>query len=526
LFPYSFLYKNFAINAIIIKDIEPTLSELKAFLKVAETKVEIDLNRTLETGDFEENQTITRSVNNEINAAMCEDKLTNSQASIILIDENMMTPKQKELNETLRFQSSKLFPRKQFQQKYIHQIGIMADVKKNSDENDVNIHIANEAVFNSNKSEWKDLKISQEESALCIKRKYLQENRRGSDIRNQYRHSSSEECLTENSHACYTVEILDKKRSSTIPSGNSQQAALKDGDNEETEASSNKKPILMLFKRVKRSTLSLSSDDERSNSLWRDNSEINKIANSNLSSYSNPLKQKIVEEDSQDSMHLDRIKKKRHMQVETFVKDNYKFETPDNRLWHQTPLSDISNIAVDDSKLATRKSNQELTKECIPQTDNGSAEKQSAEIKNNIKFSFETIPKSESWYQTFLRQDMNAEFQHSFSENDTKKPFLLPYEIENFHETLMKQPDRIEPDRKSNECNVRYLLQKNPHCHASTSALSTVINKQERQKSSLSDISNIAVDDSKLATRKSSQKLTKKRKPQTDNGIAEKQRLN
>jgi len=436
LFYYSFLYKNFITSAIITDGVKPTLSELKAFLEVLEdTQVE-DLNEIPGSGVFgKENQVTTRSVSNGNNVAMCcEDKL------------------------------------------------------KNSDKNDLHTHIVNEAVFNSKReSEQEDLK-AQGKNARCVNEFQMSHFADVCGIRNQYQDQLSvKEHLIKNSY-CYTVEILDKKRPSAVPTGNSQQA-LKDDDEEKKEAPSNKKPIVMRFKRKLRLSLlndeagssmfgeskwddsnEYTSNDEQSNVRLRNTDsivEIDNIANSSilssLSLNSSPIKQEIVEE---DSVHLNRIRKTRCTQAE-FIKDNtdyYKFQTPDSKLWYQAPLIDIKNIAVDDNKLAMKKSSQEFTEECkLPiKTNNDTAQKihssnLSAKIEG-MKFSFEMIPKYEPWYQTYQRQCMNAEFQHSFSMYDAKKPFLLPYEIENFHEMLS---------------------QRNSHCHAFTA----VTHEREEQES-------------------------------------------
>jgi hypothetical protein len=461
LFCYSFLYKNFATSAIITEDVEPTLSELKTFLELKNTQVEVDLNRTSRTGVFgKENQATRHSVSNRNNVAVCEGKSTNLQESLVSINENMMMPmsKHKELNKTMR-KCSKLLSTKYFQQINICQSQIekmtVTDVKKNSDKND--LYITNEAVFNNNKSEREDLKVSQGEKAQCVKRGHLR-----SDIRD--RHRLSEERLIKNNCTYYIVDISNKEQSSAVPSGNSQQAMLKDGDDEEKQEASNEKRIVLRLRRRK-SRLSLLNDaespifdkpkqdnssehindDAQSSVLPRNtnNSEIGNIANSSILSSSilssidsSLVKQEIIEE---DSVHLSRIRKKRCMQAEAFIKDNT--ETSGTRLWYQAPLSDIRNTAVNDSELATKKSSQKLTEEYKPQTDNDIAQKKihssnlSAKIEG-IKFSFEMISKFEPWYQTFQRQDMNAEFQDPFSMYDAKKPFLLPYEMENFHETL------------------------------------------------------------------------------------------
>lgn len=391
---------------------------------------------------------------------------------------------------------------------------------------------------NSDKSEQKDPKALQGENNRCAKPKHPSRfNRRGGrSIRGRYRHRLSvEERLIEDNRAYYKVEVLGNKlRSSAVTgSGNLQQhAASKDGDVEEKKEtpSSSEKPVVVRFKRVRKSELSLlsdeaesfmfgepkrddsieqSSDNEQSSILPKDttteNSEVNETANSFtlLSSplNSSPVKQEIIDEDSQDSVHLGRARKRRRTQAEAFIKDNtdyYKFETPGSRLRYQAPLTGIKDSAFADSRehAALKKSAQQ-SNDCKPQIEDVAEKiypsKPSTEIEK-MQFSFEAIPKSEPWYQTYQRQDMGAEFWHCFSECDARKPFLLPYEIENFHETLMKMQSRIDlgsrkRGRGRGVGSAGRSPRKSPRCHASTLAImSTIIRKREQQLSTLCTI--------------------------------------
>ncbi|XP_067211480.1 protein chiffon isoform X2 [Linepithema humile] len=391
---------------------------------------------------------------------------------------------------------------------------------------------ANEIVCNghNDRSEHKDLKASQEDNIRFVKLKHPRVNRRGGrGIRGRCRHRLSvEERLIEDNRAYYKVEVLGNKlRSSAVPGANLQQVILKESDGEEKKEapSSAEKPVVVRFKRVRKSELSLLSDEaesfmfgeskrddsseqtsdgEQSSVLPRDTeSEVNDTASSSLLSTSlnsSPMKQEILEEDSQDSMHLGRARKRRRTQAEAFIKDNadyYKFETPGSRLRYQAPLTGIKDGVMDDGREHTtvRKSSQE-PKDCKPQTDDVVEKtypsKPSAEIEK-MQFSFEAIPKSEPWYQTYQRQDMGAEFWHCFSECDAMKPFLLPYEIENFHETLLKAQSRFEMGRKRGRGrgigSSGRSPRKSPRCHASTLAImSTIIRKKEQQTSTLSTI--------------------------------------
>ncbi|XP_020299659.1 uncharacterized protein LOC109863669 isoform X2 [Pseudomyrmex gracilis] len=347
-------------------------------------------------------------------------------------------------------------------------------------------------------------------------------NRRGGrNIRGRcYRHRLSvEERLIEDNRAYYKVEVLGNKlRSSAVASGNTQQATSKEDDGEEKkEAPSSEKPVVVRFKRVRKSELSLlsdeaesfmfgeprrddsserTSDSEQSSVLPRDteSSEVNENANLTvlLSSplNSSPVKQEMIEEDSQDSVQ--RARKRRRTQAEAFIKDNtdyYKFETPGSRLRYQAPITGIKD---DEKHAAMKRSSQETKESGPPQQNDTPAEiypsKPSAEIEK-MQFSFEVIPKSEPWYQTYQRQDTGTEFWHCFSEWDSMKPFLLPYEIENFQETLLRAQNRVEGIRKRGRGRgigcVGRSPRKSPRCHASTLAImSTIIRKREQQQSS------------------------------------------
>lgn len=406
---------------------------------------------------------------------------------------------------------------------------------------------ANEIVCNghNDRSEQTDLKASQEENVRHVKSKHPRVNRRGGrNIRGRCRpRLSVEERLIEDNRAYYKVEVLGNKlRSSAVPGSNSQHAVSKDGEDEEKkETPSNEKPVVVRFKRVRKSELSLLSDEaesfmfgepkrddssehtsdgEQSSMLPRDteseaNEKINSSISPNSSLNSSPIKQEIVEEDSQDSMHLGRARKRRRTQAEAFIKDNtdyYKFETPGSRLRYQAPLTGIKDSAVNGGREhgATKRSAHEpedsklqvVVEKIYPS-------KPSAEIEK-MQFSFESVPMSEPWYQTYQRQDTGAEFWHCFSECDAMKPFLLPYEIENFHETLIKAQSRIESGRKRGRgrgvgCMGRS-PRKSPRCHASTLAIMSTIIRKREQQSTLPTIEELPPIRSRVNTPKFEQK--------------------
>ncbi|KAK2577792.1 hypothetical protein KPH14_011999 [Odynerus spinipes] len=354
-----------------------------------------------------------------------------------------------------------------------------------------------------------------EKESRCEKLRSPRTARRGGrSFRGRHR-LSVEERLIEDNRAYYKVEVLGSKlRSSTLPDNNVSNAANKDADEDEKkEEPSSEKPVVVRFKRVRKSELSLLSDeaesfmfgepkrddtsevsDEEQNSvLPRDTeSEYNETVSSDILSASlssgSPIKQELLEEDSQDFIGLGRARKRRRTQAEALIKDNadyYKFETPGSRLRYQAPLTgvktSVNNSEHSNKELGSEK-NGEVVEKIYPS-------KPSAEVEK-MQFSFEVVPKSEPWYQTYQRQDEGAEFWHYFSDGDTRKPFLLPYEIENFHETLLRNQAKNESRKKGKGRSIGCIgrsPRKSPRCHASTLAImSTIIRKREQQQQQLS----------------------------------------
>lgn len=127
-------------------------------------------------------------------------------------------------------------------------------------------------------------------------------------------------------------------------------------------------------------------------------------------------------------------KRKRLSHVEAFILDNqkyYKFETPGTRLRYHGSL------------LTSGKSPQKNNGDCVQKNNNNEKKEKSEDVLNQeviskdvkfdfeeLQFSFERVPKSEPWYQTFQRQDRGEVFYSSTSESSYFwKPLLLPYEM-------------------------------------------------------------------------------------------------
>ncbi|XP_048505492.1 uncharacterized protein LOC105692528 isoform X2 [Athalia rosae] len=343
----------------------------------------------------------------------------------------------------------------------------------------------------------------------------IKTSRRGARTSRGRNRLSVEERLIEDNRAYYKVEVLGNKlRSSTIPSSlHSVPVKIDDDAPKKDDAPSSEKPVVVRFKRVRKSELSLLSDEAESfmfgepkrdetsdcgesdqqssvvpndTESERDVTDTSYIPSSIINS-SSSVCDETNEEDSQDSISSGRARKRRRTQAEALIKDNtdyYKFQVPGSRLRYQAPLTGVKDsqqgLCSDVNKVEAVDSNIESTETLF-------SAKPSPEVEK-LQFSFEAVPKSEPWYQTYQRQDKGAEFWHCFSEGDNQKPFLLPYEIENFHETLARGFNRSDGNRKRGRGRggggIGRSPRKSPRCHASTLAImSTIIRKKEQLQS-------------------------------------------
>ncbi|XP_033208039.1 titin homolog [Belonocnema kinseyi] len=369
----------------------------------------------------------------------------------------------------------------------------------------------------------KDLKDSKDEKAQSIR-----VSRRGGRSCRGRQRTSIEERLIEDVRSYYKVEVVPSKLKSNAIAPTPPVKVVKEVVDEvkKDEGPSSEKPVVVRFKRVRKSELSLLSDeaesfmfgdprrDDSSEASEGDQSSVlpketesdreDTMNSINLSSPCNSslVKQEVME-DSQDSGNMGRARKKRRTQAEALIKDNadyYKFETPGSRLRFQAPMTGIEDLNYD-------KPDEE---ECNDEEDSNDGlvpSKPSPEIEK-MQFSFEAIPKSEPWYQTYTRQDGGQEFWHYFSESDAQKPFLLPYEIENFHETLFKRLHRSDGRRRSRGrgSGIGRSPRKSPRCHASTLAImSTIIRKREQQQHT-PNLNAIVEEDSQSKSEASSKK--------------------
>ena len=477
-----------------------------------------DVHRTINCNNEENSiksdiERIFKQEQTSIKGSKSHDQINGSVKNVC--NENLLLS----TNDNSRTESCKVSPRnetlKELTCKFQCESNTACSAKRLSEHNDItadticNGHTTkDEQKITKTPNNTEKDEITKEEKSKC----YKSCRRSSRSVRGRHR-LSVEERLIEDNRAYYKVEVLGSKlRSSVLSNNNSQCTVQRDGDCEEKkEVPSSEKPVVVRFKRVRKSELSLLSDEaesfmfrefkrddssetsdgEQSSILPRDtesecNDTGNSISSNSLLSSSSPVKSETIEDDSQDSLNLGRARKRRRTQAEALIKDNvdyYKFETPGSRLRYQAPLTGIkeSSQAIENLE----KMEEKVVENSAVETGKVYPSKPSPEVEK-MQFSFEGIPKSEPWYQTYQRQDTGAEFWHYFSEGDSQKPFLLPYEIENFHEILIKNQNRTEGKRKGRGRSVGCAgrsPRKSPRCHASTLAImSTIIRKREQQQ--------------------------------------------
>lgn len=346
-------------------------------------------------------------------------------------------------------------------------------------------------------------------------------------IRGKHR-LSVEERLIEDNRAYYKVEVLGNKLRSSVPLTTPVAAKVvpEVKKEDETNEQSSEKPVVVRFKRVRQSELSLLSD-EAENFMFgdarRDSQEStddssadesvlpgdtessgNRRSSSLLLTSPNKENSKFNEDDSRDSLLCGRIRKRRRTQAEALMNDNenyYKFQSPGSRLRYQAPLLGIKDENDRDGPLDRLHGRHDLV---CPSRPSDEVEK--------MTFSFEVVPRSEPWYQTYQRQDEGAEYWYNLSEGDRDRPFLLPYEISNFHEILAKTLNRGDKRKpRGRRAAMGRSPRKSPRCHASTLAImSTIIRKREQQRT----LPTVHEEDNKSDARQASRSQSNTPKPE------------
>lgn len=161
--------------------------------------------------------------------------------------------------------------------------------------------------------------------------------------------------------------------------------------------------------------------------------------------------------------------RKRRTQAEAFINDNvdyYKFELASSRLRvHTSPTSPSERNDSNTEKSLLPSIEEAVISEVIDGTP--------CPI-DDLHFSFESVPRSEVWFQTFQRQDRGEELY--FPSVGDPSPVILPYELPR----LGHYGDHRSLGRRSR--NSSRLPRKSPRCHASTLAILSSVVKRRSSK--------------------------------------------
>ncbi|XP_034243643.1 uncharacterized protein LOC117646652 [Thrips palmi] len=163
--------------------------------------------------------------------------------------------------------------------------------------------------------------------------------------------------------------------------------------------------------------------------------------------------------------------RKRRSQAEAFISDNidyYKFELSGSRLRvHGSPTSGDVEDSVKQEKSKLPVMEEPIASVVIDGTPCPL---------EDLHFSFESVPSSEVWFQTFQRQDRGEELD--FPSVSEPSSVVLPYQI----------PKQRDPNRglqvlgKRRSRNSVRLPRKSPRCHASTLAILSSVVKRRSSK--------------------------------------------
>uniref|UniRef100_A0A1B6MBB6 DBF4-type domain-containing protein n=1 Tax=Graphocephala atropunctata TaxID=36148 RepID=A0A1B6MBB6_9HEMI len=343
---------------------------------------------------------------------------------------------------------------------------------------------------------------------------------------------SVEEKLIEDNRTYYKVEVLNSKLRSTgyyisqsqreleLSKANGNDGCVTQNSSEpaKTEVKSEEKePVVVRFKKVRQTELSLLSDEaesfmfgepsRRESSVSTESSEEDDEVSLKLGSDDHErvkYKKEVLDESSMGSCSIasssNSSRRKRKSPEESFLQDNaeyYKFETTGSRLrfhgnlFPPTPVPDCKKVieeistkpeSSNDSKLGNSLKvkldesyfgpESTIDEEKVPRD----SDAVSGHSYRDLEFSFESAPKHEPWYQTFKRQDECSE--HYYPGYTDYPRVLLPYEYPNSVIRRIKMAAiKDKPKKKGRKPKkVQQLIvddkpRKSPRCHASTLAI-------------------------------------------------------
>jgi len=360
----------------------------------------------------------------------------------------------------------------------------------------------------------------------------------------QKKRLSVEEKLIEDNRTYYKVEVLNSKLRSTgyyitqsqreleMSKANGSESCVTQNCTEpaKTEVKAEEKePVVVRFKKVRQTELSLLSDEaesfmfgepyRRESSVSTESSDEDdevslKLESEDQGRFGTKIKKEVLDDSSMGSCSITSSstssRRKRKSPDESILHDNaeyYKFESTGSRLRYGnlfTPLSRREEVSIKQEAHNDSKSGSLKVK--LDEND-FEPEKLVDEVKDekyslsDLTFAFETSPVHEPWYQTFKRQDDCNEFH--YRSYTTYPKVLLPYEypksvIRQFRVAAVNLKNKKRKEKKEKRLQkiiVDDKPRKSPRCHASTLAIMSSLMRRrprdspEKKSEPLSEIS-------------------------------------
>lgn len=353
----------------------------------------------------------------------------------------------------------------------------------------------------------------------------------------QKKRLSVEEKLIEDNKTYYKVEVLNSKLRSTgyyisqsqreleMSKANGTEGCVSQNSSEPTKPdvkSEGKEPVVVRFKKVRKTELSVLSDEaesfmfgepsRRESSVSTESSEEDdevslKMESEDHDRIGTRIKKEVMDENSMGSSSITSSstcsRRKKKSADESVLHDNidyYKFEPINSRLRFPNNFIPPENKDIKmESPYELRSENKNSLKVKLDESDfepetfleeEKPLKEKSKYSYESLEFSFERVPTHEQWYQTFKRQDDCNEFYYPSYSNYPQ--ILLPYEYPN---SVMKRlkvsainAKKVKRKKGTKVEIVKQLIQddkprKSPRCHASTLAIMSSLKRRRLRDS-------------------------------------------
>ncbi|XP_054286151.1 protein chiffon-like isoform X1 [Macrosteles quadrilineatus] len=385
-----------------------------------------------------------------------------------------------------------------------------------------------------------NMKLKKVNSKKKFKKKIPQElaslNHNDKRKKIQRKRLSVEEKLIEDNRTYYKVEVLNSKLRSTgyyISQSQRELEMSKANGNEgcviqncaepvKSEVKSEEKePVVVRFKKVRKTELTLLSDEAESFmfgepsrressvstvSSEEDDDEVSlKMEPDEQDRIVTKIKREVLDESSIGSCSITSSstssRRKRKNADESIIQDNidyYKLESSSSRLRLQSALFPSTPISIKTEPTSETKPGSSLKVKLDESNFGPESTVSTGKSQENIgpkpsyedlEFSFESVPTHESWYQVFKRQDECNEIYYPRYSQYPK--ILLPYEypssvLRQFKVDALKE--KVGKRKKRKEAKLQQLIiddkpRKSPRCHASTLAIMSSLKRRRPRDS-------------------------------------------